>query len=65
MSSQQRTRKVKRQGRPDEVGVVEEIVAEVPEVDLSDYDDLLDEIDDVLEENAEAFVAEFIQNGGQ
>lgn len=28
-------------------------------------DDLLDEIDDVLEENAEDFVRDFIQKGGQ
>lgn len=28
-------------------------------------DDLLDEIDGILEENAEAFVANYIQGGGQ
>ncbi|MFI0431644.1 MAG: ubiquitin-like protein Pup [Candidatus Nanopelagicales bacterium] len=28
-------------------------------------DDLLDEIDDVLETNAEEFVAAFVQKGGQ
>ncbi len=31
----------------------------------SDLDDLLDEIDDVLEENAEEFVRNYIQKGGQ
>lgn len=30
-----------------------------------DLDDLLDEIDEVLYENAEQFVSEFIQGGGQ
>ena len=30
-----------------------------------DTDDLLDEIDDVLETNAEDFVKSFIQKGGQ
>ncbi len=30
-----------------------------------DLDDLLDEIDATLEENAEAFVASYIQKGGQ
>jgi ubiquitin-like protein Pup len=30
-----------------------------------DFDDLLDEIDEVLEENAEEFVAAFVQKGGQ
>ena len=30
-----------------------------------DLDDLLDEIDEVLEENAEEFVKSFVQKGGQ
>ncbi|WP_026926910.1 ubiquitin-like protein Pup [Granulicoccus phenolivorans] len=30
-----------------------------------DLDDLLDEIDDVLEVNAEQFVRSFVQKGGQ
>lgn len=30
-----------------------------------DVDDLLDEIDDVLESNAETFVRGFVQKGGQ
>jgi ubiquitin-like protein Pup len=30
-----------------------------------DVDSLLDEIDDVLEENAEDFVRQFIQKGGE
>ena len=30
-----------------------------------DIDDLLEDIDDVLEENAEEFVAGYIQKGGQ
>ncbi len=33
--------------------------------DVSDIDALLDEIDAVLEENAEEFVANYIQKGGQ
>jgi ubiquitin-like protein Pup len=33
--------------------------------DLSATDDLLDEIDAILEENAEEFVAGYIQKGGQ
>ena len=32
---------------------------------LAEIDDLLDEIDDVLETNAEEFVAAFVQKGGQ
>ena len=31
----------------------------------AETDDLLDEIDDVLEENAEAFVKAFTQKGGE
>lgn len=31
----------------------------------ADTDDLLDEIDDVLEENAEDFVRAYVQKGGQ
>ncbi|MEE2035388.1 ubiquitin-like protein Pup [Rhodococcus chondri] len=31
----------------------------------SETDDLLDEIDDVLEENAEDFVRAYVQKGGQ
>ncbi len=30
-----------------------------------DVDDLLDEIDEVLESNAETFVASFVQKGGE
>jgi ubiquitin-like protein Pup len=32
---------------------------------ISDVDGLLDEIDAVLEENAEAFVRGYVQKGGQ
>ncbi|MDQ3610608.1 MAG: ubiquitin-like protein Pup [Actinomycetota bacterium] len=35
------------------------------QVDTSDVDDLLDEIDEVLEENAEEFVKNYVQKGGQ
>ena len=50
----------------------EETVDELPAVDTahkaeldSDVDSLLDEIDDVLEVNAEEFVRSFVQKGGQ
>ena len=48
--------------------------AEAPEVSIdttkgeqlkADLDDLLDEIDEVLEENAEEFVRNYVQKGGQ
>jgi ubiquitin-like protein Pup len=40
-------------------------VAERKEALDTDVDDLLDEIDDVLETNAEDFVKSFIQKGGE
>ena len=45
--------------------VVETDVAERKEALDSEVDDILDEIDDVLESNAEDFVKSFIQKGGQ
>ena len=49
----------------------EEVVEEVPagsergEKLKEDIDDLLDEIDSVLEDNAEEFVRSYVQKGGQ
>ncbi|MGE0795878.1 MAG: ubiquitin-like protein Pup [Acidimicrobiia bacterium] len=49
----------------------EEVVADAPAVSergeklKADLDDLLDEIDDVLETNAEDFVRSYVQKGGQ
>ena len=40
-------------------------VAERHEAISEDVDDLLDEIDSVLEENAEEFVRGYVQKGGQ
>ncbi len=40
-------------------------VAERKETIDGDVDDILDEIDEVLESNAEDFVKSFIQKGGQ
>jgi ubiquitin-like protein Pup len=56
---------VRRQRSSEDVDetTVEEHVAE--EVDTSDVDELLDEIDEVLEENAEEFVRNYVQKGGQ
>lgn len=38
---------------------------ERPPVDLEDLDEFLDEVDALLEENAEQFVANYRQQGGQ
>jgi prokaryotic ubiquitin-like protein Pup len=42
-----------------------EATEKVEAVDTSEVDDLLDEIDDVLEENAEEFVKNYVQKGGE
>ena len=44
---------------------VEVEVDEAAEADLGEVDDLLDEIDAVLEENAEEFVKNYVQKGGE
>jgi len=52
-------------------GRTEEVVEDAPaksergEKLKAELDDLLDEIDDVLEENAEEFVKSYVQKGGQ
>ena len=49
----------------------DEVVEEAPpsaksgEKIKADLDDLLDEIDEVLEENAEEFVKSYVQKGGE
>lgn len=61
------------QKQPRRSSETEESVETAPETDLaerkeaidSDVDDILDEIDDVLETNAEDFVKSFIQKGGE
>lgn len=45
--------------------VTESDLAERKESLDQDIDDILDEIDDVLETNAEDFVKSFVQKGGQ
>ena len=40
-------------------------VPSTPLASTSGVDDLLDEIDSLLEDNAEAFVKSFVQKGGQ
>ena len=52
--------------KTDEAEVAEES-QETPSVsaDTAEVDDLLDEIDTVLEENAEEFVRNYVQKGGQ
>ena len=62
-------RELKRKTAPErtEEPVVEETPApsERGEKLKADLDDLLDEIDEVLEDNAEEFVRNYVQKGGQ
>lgn len=61
----------KQMGRSGRSTAPEEVVEEAPstteagEKVKADLDDLLDEIDGVLESNAEEFVKSYIQKGGQ
>lgn len=61
MGSEQKKRAATRSVPEEEVETTES--TEV--YDTSGIDDLLDEIDDVLEENAEEFVKSYIQKGGE
>ena len=61
------------QKQPRKASEVEETTEAVTESDVAerkealddDVDAILDEIDDVLEENAEDFVRAYVQKGGQ
>jgi ubiquitin-like protein Pup len=61
------------QKQPRKSSETEEAVENAPETDVAerkealddDVDAILDEIDDVLESNAEDFVKSFIQKGGE
>ena len=61
------------QKQPRKSGEADEVTDVAPESDVAerkealddDIDAILDEIDDVLETNAEDFVKSFIQKGGQ
>lgn len=63
----QEQKQPRKSSQTDEVTeeVAETDVAERKEVLDDDVDAILDEIDDVLETNAEDFVKSFIQKGGQ
>lgn len=59
------------QKRKGSAGKEEEEIRELPDASeagaklKADIDDLLDEIDEVLESNAEDFVRSYIQKGGE
>ncbi len=53
------------QPRKDEVAEESPATSEQGEALKAELDDLLDEIDEVLETNAEDFVRSYVQKGGQ
>jgi len=63
--AEQQHKSTRKSGDADEQIETTEVDAERKEKLDDDVDSLLDEIDDVLEENAEEFVRSFVQKGGQ
>ncbi|MGV1009134.1 MAG: ubiquitin-like protein Pup [Dermatophilaceae bacterium] len=66
MASQEQSRPQRRESDPDEGGpeAAPEVTVRKEGLD-DDIDSVLDEIDGVLESNAEEFVRSFVQKGGQ
>jgi len=63
MAGQEQVRPQRRDDGGD--GDAPEAAAAAPQAQASEIDDILDEIDGVLESNAEEFVRGFVQKGGQ
>ena len=64
MAGQEQIKPQRRDGEPDDTDAPEPVAAAAT-AQTSEIDDLLDEIDGVLESNAEEFVRGFVQKGGQ
>ncbi|MBM6405815.1 ubiquitin-like protein Pup [Phycicoccus sp. CSK15P-2] len=64
MPGQEQIRPQRRDGEPDDADAPEPAAA-ATSAQTSEIDDILDEIDGVLETNAEEFVRGFVQKGGQ
>ncbi|KRE62813.1 ubiquitin-like protein Pup [Nostocoides sp. Soil756] len=64
MPGQEQIKPQRRDDGPDDVDVPVPAAASAS-AQTSDIDDILDEIDGVLESNAEEFVRGFVQKGGQ
>ena len=64
MSEQERIQR-NRSTRPDAAPADVSVDTTKGERLKADLDELLDEIDDVLEENAEEFVRNYVQKGGE
>ena len=62
MPAGEEVRRTKRKAADDDVA---EEIPKVEKKNTDEIDSLIDEIDEVLEENAEEFVRSFVQKGGQ
>ena len=65
MPERKREQKPAPKEREDEIADVAPVETEKVEKLKGDIDDLLDEIDSVLEDNAEDFVRNYVQKGGE
>ena len=66
MSEREQIKKSTRDRESDEVKTVDEVpVSKQGQKIKAELDDLLDEIDEVLETNAEEFVKSYVQKGGE
>jgi ubiquitin-like protein Pup len=65
MPEQQRKQRPAPKERVEETETVAAPTSERGEKLKGELDDLLDEIDEVLEENAEEFVKSYVQKGGE
>jgi len=70
MAQEQRQTQQQQHGKHQQEAVQDELQAQTTtsaqqQAQLNEVDDLLDEIDGVLETNAEEFVRGFVQKGGQ
>lgn len=63
--AEQERKQVRRDGTAHEDDAVDTTAQPVGEELTDRIDDLLDEIDSVLEENAEEFVKNYVQKGGE
>jgi ubiquitin-like protein Pup len=65
MPGQEQQRPQRREDEPDDAPAPPPGAAAAKQTSNDDIDSVLDEIDEVLESNAEDFVRAFVQKGGQ
>jgi ubiquitin-like protein Pup len=65
MAKQEKKREKKKDDKREDQAAANPEVVEKGKKIKEDLDKLMDEIDDVLEQNAEEFVKNYVQKGGQ